>query len=195
MTANTIYMSGKPRFTYGDLVEFRGIIISYTSKNPQKKNLIEESPYLIAWGEPKGLNDSDEIFVKRTYHGRGVNDAKSFRTRLFSIKSGINTEKMTSYDLLKHINSILDTSYVFGQSIKVSLISRDYTVVDEICIYNKHKHADATKRNWEKAARLSKPSKMESKKMYNKKSSTQKSPVKRMTGNIEVLGENFKKLI
>ena len=41
----------------------------------------------------------------------------------------------------------------------------------------------------------SKPSKMESKKMYNKKSSTQKSPVKRMTGDIGALGKNFNKLI
>lgn len=41
----------------------------------------------------------------------------------------------------------------------------------------------------------SKPSKMESKKMYHKKYSTQKSPVKRMTGDIGALGKNFNKLI
>lgn len=40
-----------------------------------------------------------------------------------------------------------------------------------------------------------KPKKMESKKMYHKKSSTQKSPVKRMTGDIGALGKNFNKLI
>ena len=37
--------------------------------------------------------------------------------------------------------------------------------------------------------------KLESKKMYHKKSQTKKSPVKRMTGNISGLGKNFNKLI
>lgn len=40
-----------------------------------------------------------------------------------------------------------------------------------------------------------KPVGLESKKMCHKKSQTKKSPVKRMTGNIEVLGKNFNKLI
>lgn len=40
-----------------------------------------------------------------------------------------------------------------------------------------------------------KPKKMESNKMYHKKSQTKKSPVKRMTGDIGALGKNFGKLI
>lgn len=39
------------------------------------------------------------------------------------------------------------------------------------------------------------PAKMKSKKMYRKKFSAKKSPVKRMTGNISELGKNFNKLI
>ena len=198
MTLNTVYVSGKPKVSFGDLIDFSAVLMRRISKHRLNKKA-ESAQTSVAWTHPTKYNDIDELSVRIliSLHG-GETSAKAFKYHLFHQSK--RNHKFTSYELLKEMNKTLNHWWGMDDTLSVELyfihdLNTTHEEFDEIRVYTKHKHADATKRNWEKAATLGKPSKMESKKMYNKKSSTQKSPVKRMTGNINELGKNFNKLI
>lgn len=109
----------------------------------------------------------------------------------YPIKEG-NVKRSRALEI---INRDIDSIISKGSLNKLDVIVQDvFNKTERVKTYHvinkNHKH-----KMWIKHLKMGKPSKMESKKMYHKKSLEKKSSVKRMTGNIEALGKNFNKLI
>ena len=83
MTLNTVYVSGKPKVSFGDLIDFSAILMRRISKHRLNKKA-ESAQTSVAWTHPTKYNDIDELSVRilMSLHG-GETSAQAFKYHLF----------------------------------------------------------------------------------------------------------------
>lgn len=197
-----IRKSGVPKLSMDDLYKFPFIRLDQVFKRPSSERIkslvVHHKMDTHKWQEK-----IDTSSVVSDFETRCKNAWKLVPYVVKVTGEPIKFDSSVSHGglerLLRHLNMILIMMWEDENTSSVDIIlsnMRDTAIGhNEIRIYAKDKPSEVKKRNWKYHAKLNKPSKMESKKMYHKKSQTKKSPVKRMTGDIGQLGKNFRKLI
>lgn len=203
---NVIQMTGKPELRMGDLYEFPMIRLDGIQDNkPYFDKIYIDSVITIHTNRLKSSDGWIKIVTNTKWSDKhtSVDERSKEIGKLIQKRNGAMPTDILIGDYLKRINSTLSDMWKNEKITSVEIILMD--VVGryvEVRVYNKKKPRVP---DWKRTGlpknvhtRAKKPTKMESKKMYTspvKKSNNLTESCKKMTGNIEVLGENFKKLI
>lgn len=190
MTTKTVYMSSTPKLHLEDLVKFDGALVCF---NTEHKDFRQMLYYEYIWTTPDVLKDKIKGWWRA---GDGTKTFYGFFKRFVKLEP---QDSFKLNDFLEKINRDLKYEWNYDNviSVEIYLVKREQRnpSPNEVRVYNKRKYHDAKTRLWKNFAKQDVSVKMKSNKMYNKTSSTQKSPVKSMTGDIGQLGKNFRKLI
>lgn len=203
--ANIIHMTGKPKLSLGDLYEFPLIRLDAIQDNRPYFDKVYVDTVAVLH---KNRLKSDDGWIRVVSNRNWSDKYTSPDERLKEIGSLVQGKGRvpTSFlieNYLKRLNDTLSDMWENKNFTSVEIILMDVVGHNnEVRVYNKKK---ARVPDWKRTGlpknvhtRTKKPTKMESKKMYKspvKKGNTLMKSCKRMTGNIEVLGKNFNKLI